>query len=270
MANFICDETQELWTIYDYKPCNVEMKYKGKRNQHSTTFQTFDDLPKTKCKYCTKQFHSSQACKRHEDHCISSELKWKCDECGKGYKSKEGLTWHKEKHQEFQCYVCSDCSKVYQSLNELRKHCFLFSHTLPTVEGPVLEDEQRCEICFKVYKYYSIKSHMKYHEEKSTKLYECIGCDYKTKRRNNFLRHLEAKHNAFNIDHESIQKHFEELKKDYECPKCKKICKSYEETVDHLQQKKCGEDNICRICDIKFTMKQNLKAHIKRKHSNPI
>ena len=32
MANFICDETQELLTIYDYKPFNVEMKYKGKKN----------------------------------------------------------------------------------------------------------------------------------------------------------------------------------------------------------------------------------------------
>ena len=236
------------------------------KKKESNIFQTFDDLPKTQCKYCTKEFKSPQACKRHEKYCISSDLKWKCDECGKGYKTKEGLTWHKEKHQEFQLYVCSDCSKVYQSLSELRKHCSLFGHTFPVVEGPVLEDEQRCKICYKVYKDYTIEFHMQDHLKKRTKLYECDYCDYTTIRKNNLSRHLETKHNTWNIDFEAIKKHFEDPEKSYECPKCKKICKSYEETADHLQQKSCGEENICKICDIKFTMRQNLKAHMKRKH----
>lgn len=39
MANFISDELQEMWIIYDYKPCNVEMKYRGKRNGLPVTFQ---------------------------------------------------------------------------------------------------------------------------------------------------------------------------------------------------------------------------------------
>ena len=73
--------------------------------------------------------------------------------------------------------------------------------------------------CFKLYKWWSIKSHIKYHEEKGTKLHDCFGCGYETKRRINCLIHLEAtdmeyklgggevgadleaKHNAFNIDY---------------------------------------------------------------------
>ena len=94
--------------IDKYKLQESIKKFKEKHPQYfekkkeSNIFQTFDDLPKTQCKYCTKEFKSPQTCKRHEEHCSSSELKWKCDECGKGYKTKEGLTWHQEKHQENQ------------------------------------------------------------------------------------------------------------------------------------------------------------------------
>ena len=231
--------------------------------------------PTTVCKYCTRDFSSPQACKRHEEHCNKSndsELAWKCSECGKGFKTKEGLASHQSKHQEFQCYVCSDCSKVYQSLSELRKHCSLFSHAFPPVEGPVLEDEKRCEVCFKVYKKHSMEYHMEEHQQKSNKVYKCEKCDYFTIRKNNLSRHLEVKHNTWNIDFDLIKKHFanpDDCKHGYKCPKCKKICKSYEETVAHLKLKKCGEENICKICDIKFTMKQSLKTHMKRKHPIP-
>ena len=106
-------------------------------------------------------------------------------------------------------YVCGDCSKVYQSLSELRKHCYLLSHAFPPVEGPVLEDEQRCEICYKVYKKDGIENHMVEHEEKSNKQYKCDKCDFKTNRKNNFTRHRESQHNRWHIDFDLIKKHFE-------------------------------------------------------------
>lgn len=255
----------------EYIQSLVDKKTRQEKEKHFSQFDYFFDVPKSECQYCTREFHSPQACKRHEEHCSSTELKWKCDECGKGYKTKEGLTCHQKKHQEFQMlYVCGDCSKVYQSLSELRKHCNLLSHAFPPVEGPVLEDEQRCETCYKVYKKHNMENHMEEHEQKSNKQYKCNKCDYKTTRKNNLTRHLESQHNTWNIDFDLIKKHFEsdKVKKSYECPKCKKTCQSYKETVAHLKQK-CGEENICKICNIKFTMKQNLKAHVKKKHSNP-
>lgn len=244
------------------------------RDQPFTKFDKFpkDPIPNNECKFCTKEFLSPQACRRHEEHCSKnseSELAWKCEKCGKGYKTKEGLAWHLGKHEEIQCYVCSDCSKVYQNLSDLRKHCFLFSHAFPTVEGPVLENEERCGICFKVYKKHSIENHMVEHQQKSNKIHECDRCNFKTNRKDNLTRHRETQHNIWNIDFDWIKKHFASAnlcKHGYKCTKCNKICHSYEETVAHLKLKKCGEENICKICNIKFTMKQNLKAHNKRKH----
>ena len=183
------------------------------------SFQTFDktsELSKTECKYCTRDFKTPQACREHQEHCISVELKWKCDECGKSYKTKKGLTWHKNQHQEVKTnFVCinNNCSSTYKSLSELRKHCYQLDHAFPEVEGPVLEDEQRCDICYKVYKKYFMDIHMEEHQKKTAKLYECKHCDYKTLRDNNLIRHMEIKHNKYNIDFDLIKEHFEKLNK---------------------------------------------------------
>ena len=42
-------------------------------------------------------------------------------------------------------------------------------------------------------------------KKKRTKLYECDYCDYTTIRKNNLSRHLETKHNTWNIDFEAIK-----------------------------------------------------------------
>ena len=104
------------------------------KEPNDKTFKTFD-LPKKECKYCTREFKTSNARKKHEEHCISSELSWKCNDCGKGYKTQGGLTWHQKKHQEIQKnYSCIDCHASYQSISELRKHCYLVGCAFPAVE----------------------------------------------------------------------------------------------------------------------------------------
>ena len=210
-------------------------------------FHQFDsfryDISNTECAYCTKMFKSSEARKYHEEHCSSSELKWKCDDCGKKYKTQKGLTWHQQKHQEIQTtYICrgKGCSASYQSLSELRKHCYLYNCAFPEVEGPVLEDEQRCEICYKVYKQYSMEVHMEEHQRRRNELHKCEYCDFFSIRKNNLIRHEEAVHNVWNINFELIKKHFFEndLLSSYHCPRCKKICETYEDAVAHLKLKK--------------------------------
>ena len=64
-----------------------------------------------------------------------------------------------------------------------------------------------------------------------------------------------------------IRKHFEE-NQSYVCPKCERVFDTCETAEDHLVLKNCEDENylICKICNIKFTMIQNQKAHMKRKH----
>ena len=267
--------------IWESRPDKPEVKFSPKTeammaNMRSKAvpepFNIFDNYPyelaNTECAYCTKEFKTSEARKQHEDHCSTSELKWTCDDCGKKYKTKKGLTWHQQQHQEPQItYICRGCPSSYKSLSELRKHCYLFGCPFPTVEGPVLEDEVRCDICFKVYKQYSIKYHMEEHQKKSNAQHECEYCDFKTIRKNNLTRHLETVHNVWNINFDLVKKHFDCVyHSSYNCPRCNKVCETYEEAVAHLKLKRCEDENICKICNIKFTMKQNFKAHRKRKH----
>lgn len=267
------DYLSKLKVIPDpYIESIINKSNKSDKSDNSKEFQTFDKtskLPKNQCRYCTKEFRRGRNCRDHEKHCSSSELIWICDQCGKSYKTEKGLIWHKNTHQEMQTtYICrnSNCNHTYKSLSELRKHCYLLDHAFPEVEGPVWEDEQRCEVCYKVYKKYIIEIHMEEHQKKTSRVYECKHCKYKTKRENHLTRHMESKHNTHNIDFDLIKEHFEKLNKNYKCPRCKNIFENYETASDHLILKKCGDENICKICNIKFTMKQNLIAHRRRKH----
>ena len=95
--------------IWESRPDKPEVKFSPKTEAMMADmrskavpepFNIFDNYPyelaNTECAYCTKEFKTSEARKQHEDHCSTSELKWTCDDCGKKYKTKKGLTWHQQ------------------------------------------------------------------------------------------------------------------------------------------------------------------------------
>ena len=232
------------------------------------TFSIFTNIPTTTCKFCTKNFKDKSSCRRHEAHCISKVDHWVCDECSKTFKTENGLISHKTEHDDSvaRSFKCSTCLKVYKNLSDLRKHCEMLSHTYPAVEGPVLEDEIRCNVCYRIVKAYILDLHMK-RRHKPDKLIKCERCDYSTMRRNHYLRHIKHKHGLMNMDFDVIRKHFEN-NESYVCPKCNKVFETSETAEDHLLLKNCEDEDklACKLCNIKFTMIQNQKAHMKRKH----
>ena len=242
-------------------------------NDTFSSFDRFYELEKNECKYCTKKFSSKQAWSRHQAHCGKFGKKWVCEKCAKLFRTEIGLLTHKSKHEDEDAqrtFICQTCSKVYKNLGELRRHCGLLKHNFPVMEGPVLENEARCEVCFIVVQSHNLQSHMN-KRHSNIQVYKCDKCSYETMRHNNFLRHKRIKHNSKKLNVDIIKKTFERAEehgKGFSCPRCRKLFHSIEETEMHLLQKDCADDGgtICEVCNKKFTMKQNLKAHVKRKH----
>ena len=237
-------------------------------DREKKTFSTFSNLSTRECKFCTKMLRNKTACRIHEAHCKSKKNFWICDQCSKTFKTEIGLISHKSEHDDSvsKKFECSSCLKAYKNLSDLRKHCEMLSHNYPVVEGPLLEGEVRCNICYRIIKSIYMETHMKY-THKQEKSYKCDKCGYTTMRKNHYLRHLRHKHNEWNMNFDVIRKHFEE-NQSYVCPKCDRVFDTCETAEDHLVLKNCEDENylICKICSIKFTMKQNHKAHMRRKH----
>ena len=235
---------------------------------YKKTFSTFSNVSNKECRFCTREFSSRTACTRHEAHCMSKESHWICDQCGKTFKTETRLLSHKPIHDAstIKNFECTTCSKVYKSLSDLRKHCEMLSHIYPVVEGPVLDDETRCSVCFRVVKTDHMEFHMKL-RHKEDKMHKCDKCSYSTLRKNNYHRHLRYNHNTIPMNFDAIRKHFEN-NESYTCPKCCKVFVSSTAAEDHLLLKNCDDEDklVCKLCNIKFTMKQSQKAHMKRKH----
>ena len=234
-------------------------------------FSVLENLSPEDCRFCAKGFANKQSRKRHEAHCCATDNHWICDLCAKTFKTEQGLVSHKTQHDVYATcrFDCSNCSATYKSLSELRRHCKMYKHSFPAVEGPTLENEVRCEICFKEIKKCYLKYHMRKHENQDNKMFKCEDCDYSTLRKNNLFRHYELKHNTFNINLEAIEKHFENHKS-FTCQKCGETYVTILAAKNHFLKKDCKdmESLVCKFCPFKrpFKMKQNLKAHMKRKH----
>ena len=232
------------------------------------TFSIFTNIPTKTCKFCAKIFRDKSSCGRHEAHCQSKENHWICEKCSKTFKTENGLISHKTEHDDSvaKSFKCSTCLKAYKSLSDLRKHCEMYSHIYPAVEGPVLEHEIRCTVCYRIVKTSLLEFHMQM-RHKTNKMIKCERCDYSTMRKNHYLRHIKHKHGLMNTNFDVIRKHFEN-NECYVCSKCSKVFETSETAEDHLVLKNCEDEDklICKICNIKFTMIQNQRAHMKRKH----
>ena len=120
----------------------------------------------------------------------------------------------------------------------------------------------KCTICFKLVKDIDYH-HDEYHAV--THWHSCEKCEYKTKRKDNLLRHERHKHAMFNKQLGAVPK-FLNNNSDWTCHDCGKTFAEEKEIENHLIMKCDEEKNICKLCGKKFPLHSNLKRHIRTVH----
>jgi len=80
--------------------------------------------PELPCPICGKRFHNNQYLLRHamSVHGDSSEKKFKCDLCEKGFDTKPAIDGHKNWHLNLKPYQCRWCERTYQNQSNCNAH----------------------------------------------------------------------------------------------------------------------------------------------------
>ena len=214
------------------------------------------------CKYCLTYFSRPEKCREHirTFHENLDDIQYECNICDRKYKTEEGLSTHMtNKHiSNTGSYKCITCNKIYINKTHLIRHCKSENHEYPegnSTKKPYLN--AKCPICKKYVG--RMNYHMKIHH--SDNEYQCDDCDFKTKRKDNLLRHERLVHSLYNKKFDCIDKTFK-YKVKYKCPDCKNIFQNKSAVVNHLSLKNCQELK-CKFCGKCFKLKQHLVRHEK-------
>ena len=80
--------------------------------------------PELPCPICGKLFHNNQYLLRHamSVHGDSSEKKFKCNLCEKGFDTKSAMDGHKNWHLNLKPYKCRWCERTYQNQSNCNAH----------------------------------------------------------------------------------------------------------------------------------------------------
>ena len=261
------DVTYQFLSHFIWITCQLDSKHFKSSKDNDMYYTSFNVTEPTACKFCLKIFKSKQSTESHEKICKNNEHKWNCEQCSKVFKTKIGLESHiSSKHYTEMKFVCNTCQSTYTSLYTLRRHCQDTLHEYPNLEGPLQKDEIKCDVCYKILKCKKYESHKKKHSNGNEfENYKCFRCDYETMRKDNLKRHIELKHNVFDMDFDALKD--ENGHQTYKCPECNQKFDSIQKIEDHLVLKNCKEI-ICSFCKKTFTMKHHLTRHIKKFHAD--
>ena len=250
------------------KPIRISRQKLNQTNDNDEGIITseFKVLNKRVCRYCLEYFATPQSCREHLKICNKSGSveEYECNNCIKKFKTEKALQYHiKTKHSTAnEKFTCCTCGRKFTNHSDLIRHCRTEDHIYPTRDEPnnVSFGFKKCNKCHKYVRY--LDYHMERYHSKESREHACDLCEYKTKRRDNLLRHERLKHNLFNKNFDSIDRTFENNNRKYKCPECLKIMKTKEEVEDHLLSKHCT-DLVCPKCRKTFKLKQHLKRHFK-------
>jgi len=100
--------------------CGRLFSTSGALKKHSSLHKP----PELPCPICGKLFHNNQYLLRHamSVHGDSSEKKFKCDLCEKGFDTKPAMDGHKNWHLNLKPYQCRWCEKTYQNQSNCNAH----------------------------------------------------------------------------------------------------------------------------------------------------
>ncbi|KAG8259359.1 hypothetical protein J6590_014827 [Homalodisca vitripennis] len=165
-----------------------------KRKDHLVRHQRYEcgKEPQFPCKYCEYRAKRASHLQRHM---VNRHVGYMlCDDCGRVYKYKGTLTFHKRyecgKDPQFQCFVCPFRSKRRSNL-----HAHIACrHAKMYMSSRHCGGDYACDGCDRTYKRLDSLTRHKRNECGKEPRYHCLACSYKTKHNFNLRAHMALKH----------------------------------------------------------------------------
>lgn len=144
----------------------------------------------------------------------------------------------------------------------------------------ILNSRFECQVCNKRFtESYSLKCHMKLHEEGTKTMYQCTICETIVSRIRELNRHFQNFHVAgepipctrcdvMSVDRHHYKLHMKTHEEDrYQCSKCDYTSGNFHALQSHNVvvhgSEKCF---VCEICKEEYKTKHGLRCHMKSKH----
>ena len=164
---------------------------------------------------------------------------FKCEECDRGFTTRQHLTRHKRTHTGEKPYSCEVCGRGFADASNLAKH--VRTHT-----G---EKPYNCEVCGKDF---SQSSHLLKHKRTHTgeKPYSCEVCGKGFANKSNITLHMRT-HTG---------------EKPYGCDVCEKAFKFKHHLSNHALTH-TGQKFLCPDCGAGYVYRSGLGRHIRQHHS---
>ncbi len=175
-----------------------------------------------RCETCDRYFEKQRYLTRHVDRvhlgCKSAEKEYRCGDCGMTYRSREYLNAHRNKvHGSAPALACDLCSKVFNYYTSLRKH--------------------------------------KLFHEKGEEKYPCLKCDEVFCAMETLNHHVKEEHDSLWRD-------------GLQCDVCGAIFYTKSGLRSHKkdQHEEEKEDGLaylrCKTCGVAFDTKEDLDSHL--------
>lgn len=141
---------------YRCSTCDVSFKDEFRLKRHDTLVHT-QEKP-WQCDYCKEYYNLKANLKRHVSYCKQrsdvKEQTYKCNLCGKAFKTREGVSKHNKFHTGEGLHSCQYCGKKFISIANRDAH-----HRKHTNERPF-----KCPICEKTFSWRSsLRNHAAVH-----------------------------------------------------------------------------------------------------------
>lgn len=203
-------------------------------------------LPQVLCPECGKTLHTTKAVNHHcELHYQNQAFKFKCERCGKFYKTEAHYNNHikvcLDSDPSARKFYCEICMKSFKENRHLSVH--MNTH-LPDDE----KYKNNCSICNKNYSsVFSLRQHIKVvHINQS--LFKCPYCSKEFSRKANLDSHLNI---------HSIEKR-------YECEICSLKLKTKANLRVHKKLHSTDPNDLveCKVCNKQFKTSNQLTNHM--------
>ena len=150
---------------------------------------------------CSKCFASKLILRRHQE-CVHQGIKYICIECNKSFSTLASMTRHTKKHSRSKHFTCKYCKKTLSRKEHLKRHevsCYLKTYTTNVNktninQTPSAKNEMlfKCRHCLGQFgTKFALKRHIRTHLKPSTLAFQCVQCEKRFFREDNFKQHLE-------------------------------------------------------------------------------